>query len=177
MLTMTSSPPAMSSPPKPSNQSSSVPIPENQSHSTSSIPYPSDISSPNSILRPQNIDIFNANTIPFVNSLGWRSVSVQGHGNMPKIWNSCDFNLEKETSCGVDPGLAFRSRLNLPFESNSTWPLPSLMQGAQYPPPPMVNVSSTSSSSSLQNLHMELPSNQSCYGNYTPVWPEEEKLS
>ncbi|KAF2287347.1 hypothetical protein GH714_039698 [Hevea brasiliensis] len=104
-------------------------------------------------------------------------VSVQGHGNMPKIWNSCDFNLEKETSCGVDPGLAFRSRLNLPFESNSTWPLPSLMQGAQYPPPPMVNVSSTSSSSSLQNLHMELPSNQSCYGNYTPVWPEEEKLS
>ncbi|KAF2286087.1 hypothetical protein GH714_010234 [Hevea brasiliensis] len=99
---------------------------------------------------------------------------------MPKIWNSYDFDLEKETACGIDPGLAFRSSLNLPFESNSIWPLPSLTQRVQYqqppPPPPMVNVSSTSSSSSLQNLHMELPSNQSYYGNYTPIWPAEEKM-
>ncbi|XP_021684258.2 uncharacterized protein LOC110667654 isoform X2 [Hevea brasiliensis] len=178
ILTSASTP--ISSPPKPSNHSASVPIPNYQSYSTSSIPCPSDISSPNSILRPQNTDIFNSNTIPFVNSLGWQSVSVQGHGNMPKIWNSYDFDLEKETTCGIDPGLAFRSSLNLPFESNSIWPLPSLTQRVQYqqppPPPPMVNVSSTSSSSSLQNLHMELPSNQSYYGNYTPIWPAEEKM-
>ncbi|KAG8657927.1 uncharacterized protein LOC110610681 isoform X1 [Manihot esculenta] len=165
LTSASSSPP----PPKPSNLSPSVPIPNYQSYSASSA------SSPNSILRPQNIDTL-------VHSLGWQSVSVQGHGNMPKLWNSCDFNLEKDTAYGIHPELSFRSSFNLPFQSNSIWPLPSLMQRAQYQPPlppaaasSMVNVPS-SSSSSLQILHVELPSNQSYYGNYTPIWPEEENV-
>ncbi|KDP36273.1 hypothetical protein JCGZ_09838 [Jatropha curcas] len=192
ILTSHPQPPISSNSPPNKPNSNHQPLPVipnyNQTYSSSAIPYPCDISSPNSILRPQSIDIFNSN------SLGWQSISVhQGHANIPKIWNSCDYNdLEKE-SCGVDPRLAFRSGLNLPFESTPIWPLPCLMQRAQYhhqqqpsppppppPPPPssMVNVSSStsSSSSSLQNLFMELPSNQIYYGNYTPLWSEEEKM-
>ncbi|KAJ6298308.1 hypothetical protein OIU76_019456 [Salix suchowensis] len=63
------------------------------------------------------------------------------------MWNSSDYNHEKE-SCGVDPALAFRYNLNLPYESNPTWPLPSLIQRAQQhrqhssSPCSMVNASS-----------------------------------
>ncbi|CAK7350087.1 unnamed protein product [Dovyalis caffra] len=165
---------------KPSNFS--VPVPNYESRS-SSIPYPPDLSSSNSMFRSQNIELINPNsTIPLANSVGWQS-AVQGPKNVPKMWNSSDYNLEKE-NCGVDSGLAFRSSLNLHYESNPIWPLPSLMQRAQQHRQhssscSKVNASSGSSSSSLQNFQMEPPSNQSYYDNYTyntPVWIEEEKM-
>nr|XP_023914206.1 uncharacterized protein LOC112025754 isoform X1 [Quercus suber] len=148
----------------------SLPIPDyhHSNPSSSSIPFSSlsqtDLSLPNLIIRPtQNIGVKNSSTPP-----------------LPKLWNSYDYNLEKET-CGVDPGLAFRSNLNLPYESdNPIWPPPGFMtrtQQYQHPSHSMANVSSgTSSSSSVINFQMEPPSNQSYYGNYTPMWPEEEKM-
>lgn len=114
---------------KPSNLS--LPIPNVYKSRSNSIPYLPDLSSPNSMFRPQNIELINSNsTIPSANSVGWQSAAVQGQENMPKMWNSSDCNLEKE-NCGVDPALAFRPNLNLPYESNPIWPLPSLMQRAQ----------------------------------------------
>ncbi|XP_050216194.1 uncharacterized protein LOC126667264 [Mercurialis annua] len=131
----------------------------------------SSISSPNSILKPQSVHIFDSTTsVPLAN-LDWQSVSGHDH-IMPKLWN-----LEKEVNYGVDPGLAFRSSFNLPYESNSTWPLHNLMQRSEYQPPTqMINVSSASSSTSSLNLHMELPSNQNYCSNHTPLWPEEDKM-
>ncbi|KAI9403126.1 hypothetical protein POPTR_001G375600v4 [Populus trichocarpa] len=171
---------------KPSNRKIrylSMPIPNVYESRSTSIPYLPDLSSPNSMFRPQNIELINSNsTIPSENSVGWQSAAVQGQKNVPKMWNSSDYNLEKE-NCGVDPALAFRSNLNLPYESNPIWPLPSLMQRAQQHGQhssssscSMVNASSGSSSSSLQNPQMEPPSNQSYYDNYVPVWIEEEKM-
>ncbi|KAH8518857.1 hypothetical protein H0E87_000642 [Populus deltoides] len=165
---------------KPSNLS--MPIPNVYESRSTSTPFLPDLSSPNSMFRPQNIELINPNsTIPSENSVGWQSAAVQGQTNMPKMWNSSDYNLEKE-NCGVDPALAFRSNLNLPYESNPIWPLPSLMQRAQQhghhsssSSCSMVNASSGSSSSSLQNPQMEPPSNQSYYDNYIPVWIEDEK--
>ncbi|WCJ32230.1 hypothetical protein M5689_013668 [Euphorbia peplus] len=153
------------------SSSPSPPLPISNNHHPISIPtynttIPDDIiSSPNSILRLQNnIDIYNNSNINAV-PLGWH----QG----PKVWNSsCEFNFEKENCEVVDPGLAFR----LSRESNPIWPLHSLMQRSHYhqSPPTMMNVSSrSSSSSSLVNLHMELPSNQN--NSYAAaLWPEEE---
>ncbi|XP_011000242.1 PREDICTED: uncharacterized protein LOC105107869 [Populus euphratica] len=166
---------------KPSNLS--MPVPNSYESRSTSIPYLPDLSSPNSMFRPQNIELINSNsTIPPANSVGWQSAAVQGQKNMPKMWNSSYYNLEKE-NCGVDPALAFRPNLNLPYESNPIWPLPSLMQRAQQHRQhssssscSMVNASSGSSSSSLQNPQMEPPSNQSYYDNYIPVWIEEEKM-
>ncbi|EEF31027.1 conserved hypothetical protein, partial [Ricinus communis] len=191
-MLLTSKTPISSSPPKTSinHHSSSVTTPNYYYHhhpsysSPSSIPnYPSDItSSPNSSLKPQSFDVLNSNitALPLNNPLGWQSVSVhQGHGNVTKIWNSSSdqYNLENENH-GVDPRLAFRSSLNLPYESNPIWPLQSLIERTQYQPPPpsLVNASSINTAASLLNLHMELPSNQNYYGNYTPIWPEEEKM-
>ncbi|GMY31969.1 SPEAR2 [Fagus crenata] len=164
----------LSPPPPPSSvssptKSSILSLPIHSNPSSSSIPIP-DLSSPNFIIRPpqpvQNIiDVRNSSTLPL----------------LPKLWNSYDYNnLEKETS-GVDPGFAFRSNLNLPYESdNPIWPIPGFMprtQQYQHPSHSMMNVSSgTSSSSSVINFQMEPPSNQSYYGNYTPMWPEEERM-
>ncbi|BBH01699.1 sodium/calcium exchanger family protein / calcium-binding EF hand family protein [Prunus dulcis] len=89
-----------------------------------------------------------------------------GHGNnnVPNLWNPCDFNLDQKESSnsGIDPGLAFRSTLNLPFESNNPiWPLTNVPQRTQPyhqqppPPPSMVNVSSATSSSSVLNFQIE----------------------
>ncbi|KAJ8765245.1 hypothetical protein K2173_011925 [Erythroxylum novogranatense] len=174
------SPPPMS-PTRPSNLS--VPLPNYQSYS-SSIPYPPDRSSPNSILQPRIVDVDSSNTVPLANSMWWQSVPIQVHGNVPKMWNSHQYNLEKE-SFGVDPGLAFRSSLNFPCESNPISSLPSLVTRSQKHQLPsssvsssssMMNVSSASSSSSLLNFQMEPPSNQNYYGNYASIWPEEEKM-
>ncbi|XP_065864517.1 uncharacterized protein [Euphorbia lathyris] len=127
------------------------PIPFPTYHSYSSIP---DISSPNSILRLQNNINSNFNALQPPN----------------KIWNSSsEFNLEKENCEVIDPGLAL---------SNPIWPLHTLMQRSHFhqSPPSMMNVSSrSSSSSSLLNLHMELPSNQN--NSYAvSLWPEEDKM-
>ncbi|XP_021890291.1 uncharacterized protein LOC110808943 isoform X2 [Carica papaya] len=159
--------------------------------SSSSIPFSSDHSSSSSMLRPppllQNVDGVGTDTAPFTNSIGWSPVPLQGNANgVPKLWSPCEYNLEKESS-GVDPGLACRSNLIVPYELNPIWPLPSLIQKAQqcqraYS---MVNASSatsasssssTQSSSLLNNFQIEPPSNQSYYSNYTSPWPEEEKM-
>lgn len=111
----------------------SLPIPDyhHSNPSSSSIPFSSlsqtDLSLPNLIIRPtQNIGVINSSTPP-----------------LPKLWNSYDYNLEKETSV-VDPGLAFRSNLNLPYESdNPFWPPPGFMprtQQYQHPSHSMVKL-------------------------------------
>lgn len=130
------SPPPPPPPPSVSATNSSIlslPIPDyhHSNPSSSSIPFSSlsqtDLSLPNLIIRPtQNIGVINSSTPP-----------------LPKLWNSYDYNLEKETS-GVDPGLAFRSNLNLPYESdNPFWPPPGFMprtQQYQHPSHSMVNL-------------------------------------
>ncbi|OMO92396.1 hypothetical protein COLO4_17616 [Corchorus olitorius] len=159
--------------------------PSNQpcSSSSASIPLiPADIiSPPNSIFRPpfsvQNIDVnISANTVPLTSGN-----NKNGHNN--KHWSSsCEYNYNFEKECsGLDPGLAFRTNLSLPYESEPIWPLPSLMQRAQaqpfqQPSSSMVNLSSRTSSTSVLNFQMEPPSNQSYYGNCTPLLPEEEKM-
>ncbi|KAK8622678.1 hypothetical protein V6N13_117584 [Hibiscus sabdariffa] len=99
--------------------------------------------------------------------------SVDGH----KFWGSCDFNIGKECCFGLDPGLVFRTNLSLPYETEPLWSLPSLMQRGGQPSCSMVNLSSrTSSSKSVMNFQMELPSNQSYYKNFKPLCPEEDKV-
>ncbi|KAF9666604.1 hypothetical protein SADUNF_Sadunf16G0246000 [Salix dunnii] len=166
---------------KPSNLS--MPIQNIYESRSTSTPYLPDLSSPGSLFRPENVELINSNsTIPLANSVGWLSAAVQGQKNAPKMWNSSDYNHEKE-NFWVDPALAFRYNLNLPYESNPIWPLPSLIQRAQQhrqhssSPCSMVNASSgSSSSSSWQTFQMEPPSNQISYENYIPVWIEEEKM-
>ncbi|XVF04304.1 hypothetical protein REPUB_Repub05bG0070900 [Reevesia pubescens] len=170
----------------------SLPIPSFQSFSSSNsaspIPFPAaDVSTPNSIFRSvQNIDIVTtANTVPLNSCFpGWnpRGAIVPGNGivnnNGHKFLSSCEFNIEKECS-GLDPGLVFRTNLSLPYESEPIWPLRSLMQRAQtfqQPSSSMVNLSSRTSSTSVLNFQMEPPSNQSYYGNFAPLLPEEEKV-
>lgn len=110
--------------------------PSNQSSSPSAIPFLADISSPNLVFRRsssslQNIETLNPNTVPFTNPVEWSTVSLQGHENVHKLWNSCEYNLEKESSW-MDPGSVFRSNLNhLSHESIPMLPLPSLVQRAQ----------------------------------------------
>ncbi|KAK6229347.1 hypothetical protein SCA6_018298 [Theobroma cacao] len=167
----------------PSNQSS-------YSSSSSSIPFPADLSPPNLIFRPplsvQNADVVSANTVPLTtgSSPGWHpgaGVVLPGNGSVNsghKLWSSREYSIEKECS-GLDPGLAFRTNLSLPYESEPIWPPPSLMQRAQpfqQPSSSMVNWSSRTSSTSVLNYQMEPPSNQSYYGNCTPLLPEEEKM-
>ncbi|PON98397.1 hypothetical protein TorRG33x02_056310 [Trema orientale] len=108
---------------------------------------------------------------------------VPRHFNVPKHWNSCEHNsiLERGESISpmLDPGLALH--LNLPNESNNPiWPLTGLVQRTpqyQHPPPPsMVNVPTSTSLSPVLSFQIEPPSNQSYYGNYAILWPEEEKM-
>ncbi|XP_040987375.1 uncharacterized protein LOC121235167 isoform X1 [Juglans microcarpa x Juglans regia] len=178
------SPPASVSQRKSSFLSLPIPTYHHSNPSSCSIPFPSpslpDLSSRDLLIRPpqpaQNNDEKNSST---VNSggfeAGWLGISVPGLGCVPKLWNSYEYNLEKENS-GMDPRLAFRSNLNLPYESdNHIWPPPSLMpRTQQYQQQPMVNVSSGTSSSSVLNFRMEPPSNQSYHCNYSPMWPPEE---
>ncbi|MBA0610004.1 hypothetical protein Godav_010906 [Gossypium davidsonii] len=146
-------------------------LPSNQSCSSLAS---ADISPPNSMFRPPNGDIVStANTVPLTCNIGQN-----------KIWGSCDYeynNIEKEC-CGLDPGLAFRTNLSLPYESEPIWPLPCLMQRAQQQQPfqqpssSLVNLSSRTSSTSILNFQIEPPSNQSYYGNCTPLFPEDDKV-
>lgn len=116
-------------------KSSSLPLPtpnfhpSTQSSSPSAIPFLADISSPTLVFRPsssslQIIDILNPNTVPLTNPVGWSTASLEGQENVHKLWNSSEFNIEKESS-GVDQGSAFLSNLNhFSHESIPMWPLP-----------------------------------------------------
>ncbi|KAK9269039.1 hypothetical protein L1049_000807 [Liquidambar formosana] len=186
----------LSSPPTISPNSSSflsVPLPNYHHNQSSSFvplappsPTATHLSPPNSLLRPSasvpSVDVLHSNTVPLANSTtcggfetGWPSIPVLGHGNGPKLWN-WDYNIEGESK-KLDPRSVFRA--NLPYETNPIWPLPNLMQRAQQyqqSSSSLVNFSSATSSSSVLKFQMEPPSNQSYYGNYTPLWPEEEKM-
>ncbi|KAM1169076.1 hypothetical protein ACFX13_031628 [Malus domestica] len=206
----TTPPSSLSLPTKSSSHSctSSVPI-RHFYQPPSSIPFPSlDLPSPNSIFRPQLIPpahsgvdgrkpMISSGTFPFGvgNNNNNNNINGGGNGNhVPNLWNPCEFNiLDQKVSCnpGLDPGLAFRSTMNLPFESsnnNPIWPLSNFPTRTQQfhhqqppppppppPPPSMVNLS-TANSSSVLNFQIEPPSNQSYYSNYTPMWPDEEKM-
>ncbi|GMJ11418.1 hypothetical protein HRI_004811000 [Hibiscus trionum] len=93
------------------------------------------------------------------------------------LWSSYGYNIEKECSSGLDPGLIFKTNLSsLPYEYEPIWPLPSLMQRAQASSSMVNNLTSGTSSTSILNFQMEPPSNQSCYGNCTCLLPEEYKV-
>ncbi|GMI74166.1 hypothetical protein HRI_001085900 [Hibiscus trionum] len=166
--------PVVVSPPRATHKPS-VPVPA--SASCFPLPIPSFLPS-NSMFRPPfpttNTDV---NTVPLT-----CNGSVV-HNGQNKLWGSCDCeydNIEKECS-GLDPGLAFRTSLSLPYESEPIWPLPGLMQRAaqqtfQQTPSSMVNLSSRTSSTSVLNFQMEPPSNQSYYGNCAPLLPEDDKV-
>ncbi|XP_039001599.1 protein SPEAR2-like [Hibiscus syriacus] len=64
----------------------------------------------------------------------------------------------------------------MPRETEPLCPLPSLMQRGQQSSFSMVNLSSRTSSTSVMNFQMELPSNQSYYKNFKPLLPEEDKV-
>ncbi|KAA8523972.1 hypothetical protein F0562_010597 [Nyssa sinensis] len=154
-------------------------------------PSPTDLSSQTSIFRPApstpNIDVFHPNSVPLSKPLiggggeiGWSAIpgagAGAGHVNWPKLWN-CEYNFEGENHRLDHNGFISRSNMNLPYES---WVPPNVMQRTQFQQlssSSMVNVSSGTSSSSIINFQMEPPSNQSYYGNnYSPNWPEEEKM-
>ncbi|KAJ7981798.1 Actin cytoskeleton-regulatory complex protein pan1, putative isoform 1 [Quillaja saponaria] len=170
----------------------SLPIPNfhhsNQSSSSFPFPSPSGLASPDSFIKlqplpVQNIDAKSSTTVPLPNPVnsggfeaGWPTNLVPGHCNVPKMWNSYEYDFEKE-NCGVDPGLAFRSNMRLPYESFPIWPPSKLMQRAQHQQlSPMVNVSSGISSPSLLHYPMEPPSNQNYCNSYMTMWPEEGKM-
>ncbi|KAL7218335.1 hypothetical protein ACSBR2_011578 [Camellia fascicularis] len=146
-------------------------------------PSQTNLSLPNLIFRPApsipNVDVLHPNHVPLSKP---SNVSGLGQGNWPKLWNG-EYNLEGENNRLDHNGFAFRSNLNLPYESNPIWPPPNVIQRTlQFQQLPssssMVNVSPGTSSSSEINYHqIEPPSNQSFYGNnYTPLWHEEEKM-
>jgi len=71
--------------------------------------------------------------VPLANSGGFGTgwPVVPGHENVPKWWNSYQFDSEKNNFGVDDSGLPIL--LSLPFESNSVWPMPNLAQRtAQY---------------------------------------------
>lgn len=140
------SPPPSVSPSKSSFLSLPIPNYHHYCPPSSSIPFLSpslaDLSLPNLIINPpvQSVDARSSCSFPLTSPLntggfevGWSEMSVPGHGGVPQLWNSYENNLEREHS-GLDPGLAFRSSLNFPFESdNPVWPPPTLMPRAQQP--------------------------------------------
>ncbi|KAK8506437.1 hypothetical protein V6N13_016367 [Hibiscus sabdariffa] len=169
--------PVVVSPPRATHKSL-VPVPAPAS--CFPLPIPSFLPS-SSMVRPpfsmMNTDIVGAaNTVPLT-----CNGSVV-HNGQNKLWGSydCEYtNIEKECS-GLDPGLAFRTNLSLPYESEPIWPLPGLMQRAAQQTyqqtPSIVNLSARTSSTSVVSFQMEPPSNQSYYGNCTPLFPEDDKV-
>ncbi|KAL3503156.1 hypothetical protein ACH5RR_037605 [Cinchona calisaya] len=166
--------------------------------SCGSVPLPtlstSDVPSPNSLFRPvlsvPNGDLLRTNSVPLSKPLsvaggemGWSAVPFPGHVTWPKVWNG-EFSLDGENQRLDHHGFGYRSNVNLPFESSDPTPflpLPSVLQRSQQFQPPssssMVNISSEISSSPILNFQMEPPSNQNfCASNYTPMWPDDEKM-
>lgn len=152
-------------------------------------PSPSDLPSPNSLFRRtpsiSSVDIMHTNAVPLSKPLnvgggeiGWSAVPV-----LPKVWNG-EFSPDGENQRLDHLGFAYRPNVNLPFDSSSPTPflpLPNVLQRSQQLQPPssssMVNISSGISSSPILNFQMEPPSNQNfCASNYTPLWPDEEKM-
>lgn len=152
-------------------------------------PSPSDLPSPNSLFRRtpsiSSFDIMHTNAVPLSKPLnvgggeiGWSAVPV-----LPKVWNG-EFSPDGENQRLDHLGFAYRPNVNLPFDSSSPTPflpLPNVLQRSQQLQPPssssMVNISSGISSSPILNFQMEPPSNQNfCASNYTPLWPDEEKM-
>ncbi|KAK6946658.1 Plant transcription factor NOZZLE [Dillenia turbinata] len=172
----------------------SIPLP-NYHHNKPSSSIPFSPSSPNSLLRsaPQipNIDVgHSSNVSNFTNptnggnggasggfEIGWSSIPVPRCTNFSKLWNPCE-NIHDLESHKLDQGTTFHSNLPTNEPNNTVWPLPHLMHRAQQfqQPSSMVNVSSGTSSSSAMDFQMEPPSNQSFYGNFTHMWPVEEKM-
>lgn len=162
------------------SSSHSVPLPP---------PSPSDLPSPNSLFRPTpsipSVDIMHTNSVPQSKPLnagggeiGWSAVPVP-----PKLWNG-EFSPDGENQRLDHLGFTYRPNVNLPFDSSNPTPffsLPNVLQRSQQFQPPssssMVNISSAISSSPILNFQMEPPSNQNfCASNYTPLWPDEEKM-
>ncbi|XP_027127573.1 uncharacterized protein [Coffea arabica] len=153
-------------------------------------PSPSDLPSPNSLFRPTpsipSVDIMHTNSVPLSKpfnvegggEIGWSAVPA-----LPKVWNG-EFSTDGESQSLDHLGFAYRSNANLPFGSSNPTPflsLPNVLQRSQQFLPPssssMVNISSAISSPPILNFQMEPPSNQNfCASNYTPLWPDEEKM-
>ncbi|KAF8409002.1 hypothetical protein HHK36_005073 [Tetracentron sinense] len=162
--------------------------------SSSSTPFPppctTNQSSSNSLFRPtpsvSNFDLFNPQTPtnPLgsiggggggdASVMGMSGMNLPGHSYIPTMWNPLDFNRDGDGT-KMDPGLVYRP--HLPIYSNPISTLPAVMQRNQYQyqPPSMVNVCSSTSSSSGLNFQMEPPSNQN-NSNYIPLRPDEEKM-
>ncbi|KAG8364882.1 hypothetical protein BUALT_Bualt18G0044800 [Buddleja alternifolia] len=115
--------------------------------------------------------------------LGLDSNSSPGDRNWSRLWSS-EHNLGGEKQMLDNHGFAFRPpQVN---ESNAyapVLPLPSRPQRSHqfqhsFSFPSMVNAASgISSSSSVLSSQIEPPSNQSSRGNnYTPFWPDEDKM-
>ncbi|XP_038897651.1 uncharacterized protein LOC120085628 isoform X1 [Benincasa hispida] len=183
-----------SSPLSPTKSSSylSLPVPSfRQSNRSPSFlsPPPVNLSSSTSMFGPPlpvlNMDVKDSFTVPLVDQAnsggsetGLSAVTILEQGNAIKWQSSCEYYLEKE-NYGVDPGLAFRSNFDFPYETNPGGPSNELQRAQQnQAPSPLVNLSSTTSLSSGLNVQIEPPSNQSyCYGNYSTIWADkEEKL-
>lgn len=112
------------------------------SSSTTTTPLPSRPPPPPEFRPPlplQYMDVKLPSTVPLGGfEAGWPSVSLSGHGNLPKLWNSHEFDFENDT-LGVEPGLPFLP--NLAFDQSSPiWSLPNWGQRpSQYHhQPPMV---------------------------------------
>lgn len=118
-------------------------------------PSASDLTLLSSAFRPPTL-VPNLETAP--------SIPVAGYPNFPVLWNPSGYNLERE---------------NLPYELNPIFPVPQLMQRTQLyqQPSSLANSSSRpATSSSVLNIQMEPPSNQSYYSNYTARLPQEEQM-
>ncbi|XP_022142754.1 uncharacterized protein LOC111012794 isoform X2 [Momordica charantia] len=147
--------------------------------SSSSVPLtsasPASFSPSNFVFRSpltsRNIDdpnMGNCSPVVRLNNGGfeteWSDMPVLGQREVHKPWNPLDFNLQKDDSV-FDSNLAFRSNFGLPNESNLEWPSSGQHQLSS-------SAGVDVSSMSLLNFLTEPPSNQSYYGNCTPVWPE-----
>lgn len=136
-----------SSPLSPTKSSSylSLPIPDfrHSNRSSSSFPSPSPVnfSSCSSMFGPPlpvlNMPVKDSFTVPLVDhansggsETGLSAVTILEQGNALKWQNSCEYFLEKE-NYGIDPGLAFRSNFDFPYEVNPGWPSPEFLQRAQ----------------------------------------------
>lgn len=163
-------------------------------------PSPTDhLPSLNSMFRPApsipNVEILPPKAVPLskplnVSSGGEKDWSAAvptpapapGHGTWSRVWNG-DYNLEGENQRLDHHGFRYRPNVNIAYESTTPFvPLPNLMQRSPQIQPPspssVVNISTGISSSPVMNFQMEPPSNQNipAYNNYTPLWPEEEKM-
>ncbi|XP_010675395.2 uncharacterized protein LOC104891404 isoform X3 [Beta vulgaris subsp. vulgaris] len=169
-------------------KASKLDLPYNPPSPPSSMPM--NVSPPNPIFRPHlspNTKNFNLGTIPSLNptngdefGVGWPSIPVHGSVSFPNMWhpNSHQFSVDHKGENSI-----FRPHLSLPYETCSIAPLPDVLPRSTQRNQPLlsnsvVNVSSInlSSSSSVLSFPMEPPSNQSFYSNFSPLWPDEEKM-